>query len=116
MCGMKSTLLVNTLYFKIDNAFIHRSRTVKQWNNKNEIKSIEWMPQSTDLNIIENVWSVLKNELGKIDDLPFLVENFEKRVLDIWSTISMSYVQSSVKSMPKICSMVSEGKGGPIKY
>jgi transposase len=104
------------ILFQDDNATIHRARSIQQWKDENGIKSIDWTPQSPDLNIIENVWSVLKRALGKMDTIPSSIEILEKRVVEVWSEISATSIQNLVKSMPKRCLMVIKKKGSPTKY
>ena len=42
----------------------------KQWKTENDIPTLEWPPQSPDLNIIENVWKVIKNKVQRrINDI-----------------------------------------------
>ena len=48
-------------YIFQDNAPCHVSRRTNQWKTENDIPTLEWPPQSPDLNIIENVWIVIKS-------------------------------------------------------
>jgi transposase len=41
----------------------HVSRRTNQWKTENDIPTLEWPPQSPDLNIIENVWKVIKTKV-----------------------------------------------------
>jgi transposase len=41
-----------------------------QWKTENDIPTLEWPPQSPDLNMIENVWKVIKTKVQRrIDDI-----------------------------------------------
>jgi hypothetical protein len=42
--------------FQEDNAPCHESRRTNQWKTENDIPTLEWPPQSPDLNIIENAF------------------------------------------------------------
>ena len=43
-----------------DNPPFHTSNIVKTFMEDNNIKKIQWPANSSDLNIIENAWSILK--------------------------------------------------------
>lgn len=106
----------DNIKFQDDNAPIHRASNVTQWKNDNKIESIEWVPQSPDLNVIENVWSHLKRELGKNDKIPSNIEILKNQVIHVWSNISPSYIQNLITSMNKRCSSVIQNKGFSIPY
>ena len=58
MCSKKLVLVW-------DNAPTHVSNKAKEFYLKNRIKRIEWPARSPDLNPIENIWGIVKNELDK---------------------------------------------------
>ena len=43
----------------------HTSKKICQYKLNNNIHTILWPPSSPDLNLIENVWALLKNKLCK---------------------------------------------------
>ena len=49
-----------------DNAPVHRAHTVDNYNDQDEVTSMEWPAESPDLNIIENIWLYMKRELKKV--------------------------------------------------
>ena len=53
--------------FQHDNDPKHKSKVVSEWINEKRIKVLEWPAQSPDLNPIENMWSIMKHHLGKIN-------------------------------------------------
>ena len=49
--------------FQDDNAPVHKARSTVEYKLRNKIKSLSWPAQSSDINIIENIWLWLKNAL-----------------------------------------------------
>merc|ERR1712121_517026 len=57
------------MYFQHDGASVHRAGIVKRFCEENDIKVIKWPACSPDLSIIENLWTVLKEEVGPLRDV-----------------------------------------------
>ena len=68
--------------FQQDNASIHVSSASKQWFTAKKIDLLDWPAKSPDLNIIENVWSLLAKDVydnsRQFDNISQLKEAIEK--------------------------------------
>ena len=49
-----------------DSAPVHRAYTVENCKDQNEVTSMEWPEQSSDLNITENIWLYMKRRATKV--------------------------------------------------
>ena len=90
---------VRKLDFSKDNAPAHNSILSKTWFSENGLEILEnWPSNSPDINIIENVWSLLKKRVFQrhpknIEKLwAFCQEKFER--------IPLEYIQNIYSSIP----------------
>ena len=100
--------------FQHDNDPKHKSKVVSEWINEKRIKVLEWPAQSPDLNPIENMWSIMKHHLGKINctNKKMLLTEAEK----VWQNIDRGLIEKLLSSMPKRCEEVLKNRGYWTKY
>jgi transposase len=102
------------LIFQQDNAPAHKSRRTMAWFAQHGIEVMWWPPQSPDLNIIENAWSYLKQQLEK--HRIKTMEELWTAVQEEWVAMSNDFIMSLVSSMPRRISAVIKNRGGHTRY
>jgi hypothetical protein len=81
-----------------------------RYTNKNE-----WPPNSPDLSIIENVWSVMDTELRKKNIRT--AAGLKRAIRRIWNDkITQSYIQTLYDSLPRRWQAVLDSNGEATKY
>jgi len=102
--------------FQQDNAPIHTARIVTKWFETNNIKIIDWPAASPDLNPIENIWKLLKNNVQKRDNFPRTISDLKIALKEEWAKCDTSILRDIIDSMPRRITAVLQSKGGPTKY
>ena len=98
-----------------DGAPCHRSRSTLDYLDSRSICLVsDWPAQSPDLNIIENLWSVLKNKVTK--RMPKTVEELWSVTQEEWDTITKEDVRNLFSSIPARLKDVIRRKGQHTKY
>ena len=103
------------LIFQQDNAPCHTSKKVKQYFLTKRYSKIDWPPNSPDLNIIENVWRILKIQLNRtqIRNRIQLIQAVEK----IWEDkILEELIEGLVQSINVRIQKCIKNKGDPSGY
>lgn len=87
------------------------------------IEVIEWPPYSPDLNLIENLWALLKAEIYKIrPDLIHIRNNNEtKEILvataqEAWDSLDLRHLEHLSKTMPHRVEAIIKSQGWYTPY
>ena len=104
------------LTYMQDGASYHRAKLVKNWLRENHVDFLDWPPQSPDLNPIENVWALVRNELWKRRKEIKSSGDTWRLTVEIFNSISIQYIRKLYNSMPKRLEDVIKLQGNRINY
>ena len=77
---------------------------------------LPWPPQSPDLNPIENLWKILKDNIEKGENFPRSTAELKVALEREWTRLSPALLFNLVNSMQNRVKLVLKAKGGPTKY
>lgn len=100
-----------------DNDPKHKSKKVVdflQSQNIDFIKSNEWPSYSPDLNAIENIWSILKQNIAKRN--PKTKASLIKFIKEEWCKIDDEIIKRTINTMKNRMELVIKENGGKTKY
>lgn len=108
---LQQGVLGKHMTFVHDIAAVHMSHRVKGWFDQNEISVINFPSESSDLNIMENIWSTLQNELELMSDMkPVDRQDVLDMIYDAWCIVMDLYtgeyleeLYSSMSKRLKLC-------------
>jgi len=81
-----------------DGTPIHHSKLAQQWRIAYGIRKLDWPPNSSDLNPIENLWQMLKDML-RYHNRPKNKQEMMQTIEAIWNEVSMDQLQNLFASM-----------------
>ena len=99
-----------------DNAPVHRAHTAEDYNDQNEVTSMEWPAKSPDFNTIENIWLYMKRELQKSAVDITTKNDLLREIQSVWRNIELDYIRNLYQSIPNRLNTVIEMKGHLTKY
>ncbi len=104
------------MVFMQDNAPCHKARIVTEFLAQNHIETLDWPPQSPDMNPIENLWAIIKARRQKKIGTPKTKHDLIDQIFDIWDNIEDSIIQNLANSANKRVNEVLKLKGKVSKY
>ena len=108
----------NGFILQRDNSKVHRARVVGEYLETKDADIIEeelpWPSYSPDLNPIENLWGVLKNNIRKRQ--PHTTEDLRNIIEEEWEALDDNYVKNLCLSIHNRIDMCIENEGARINY
>ena len=78
---------------------IHNSKRLQTFLEYNKVPDLKWPGNSPKMNSIENVWIIIKREVG--NQLLCLKEEMWKRVCEAWYSVAPNFLEEIYNSMPR---------------
>ena len=98
-----------------DGAPVHRSIAPKEWRQARSLEKLVWPAQSPDLNPIENMWKILKDEV-QIKHHPKSADEMKAALQLAWQAVPGDKLEALVESMPERIAAVLAAKGGSTRW
>ena len=121
------TILAPNLIFAQDNAPTHTAAIVqnwlKDWAEEYGLELVDWPAYSPDLNLIENLWKLLKERINsEFPQLALMPKNNEtlqrlcEAAVSVWEDMDDSLLTKLIDSMPNRIKAVINAQGWYTKY
>jgi hypothetical protein len=99
-----------------DNDPKHTARETREWPKTNNIKILDWLAQSPDLNPIENIWEILDKKIKNSPDKPINTEELWSLLQKEWYSMDKEIVRKLYLSMTSRINDLYNSSGGYTKY
>ena len=102
--------------FMDDNATPHRAVLVYHFRESEDIKVMQWPPNSPDLNPIEHVWDMLGRYIAALCPPPNSLPELKTALLHSWESLSVELIKTLIESMKNHSEACAAAKGGHTPY
>jgi hypothetical protein len=94
----------------------HISDYISKWRRENELKRMNWSAQSSDLNLIENLWRLIKLRVSDRRHRIHSLDQMKRAIQEEWSKLTKKDFRISIESMLRRCQIVIKTRERHTKY
>ena len=98
-----------------DNAPVHKKICIPAWEALG-METLEWPPNSPDLNPIENIWSYMKDIIARDYAQVSSAKEMKRIVQDMWEQFTDGQWDKLIESMPNRMEAVIAANGGSTRF
>ena len=102
--------------FQQDGAPCHTSTYTTWWLSTHDIRLLDWVGQSPDLNLIEHLWDILDRRIRKRRPLPTSKQELIHMLQEEWVSIDLETLRGLILSLPRRVDKVIEANGKSTSY
>ena len=106
----------NGCRFQQDNAKPHTAVHTKEWFMEEGVTVIDWPARSPDLNPMENLWSILCNDVYAHNAQYHSTDDLMEAIEAAWERVPLEILKKLCDSMVDRIAAVIDKRGGPTKY
>jgi transposase len=98
--------------FQQDKATCHGSHSTMQWLQEHHVVTLDWPANSPDLNIMENIWSIISREVYRGSGLFDKVEDLRDAIRVAWAGLAQDIINALFDSIPNRIFRAIQAHGG----
>lgn len=105
----------NDMSLMEDGAPVHRSSLSNRWREAQSMAKLNWPPNSPDLNPIENLWKIVKDQVQN-KHRPRDRDQMASAVQREWNGVSRDVLDTLISTMPYRMKAVIDAQGGSSRW